>query len=527
MLDALRQLLEHSPLLALFAAIGLGYAIGRISIAGFSLDMGAVLFAGLAIGAIAPAAAPPALVGSIGLVMFLYGVGIQYGRQFFAGLAGPGLLWNAIGATGVIAALAIALVAVKVFGVDMPHAMGLFAGALTSTPTLQAAIDAAGNREPALGYSIAYPMGVIAPILAIFIFSRLVTARLAAKPATLAPLEIALAAEWQGSSVADVIAALPAGVVLAAVRRGQMNQLPDPALRLASGDAVLLVGDPAATDQARVKLGRVATGQLADDRGAIDVARLFVSRVSLIGMRLGDVPFPDGIVAKIIEVRRGDTPLMPDPTLVLEHGDRVTVLASRPAMPALRKHFGDSIKTTTEISYISVGLGMSLGVLLGLLQVPIPGVGSFSLGVAGGPLVVALILGKLGRIGSLSWHLPLPANITLRTFGLTLFLAAVGLGSGAPFVQTLSTEGLPWLLIGTAIVVVAVGVGFAAGHWIFRLATDDLLGVVSGITGNPAILVFANKTLPSDRVDAAFATIFPSMTILKIICVQIAISALG
>jgi len=163
--DTFRQLLEHSPLLALFAAIGIGYAIGRISVAGFSLDIGAVLFAGLALGAIAPKAAPPGLVGSIGLVMFLYGIGIQYGRQFFAGLAGPGLLWNAIGAIGVVVALGVTIGAVKVFGVPVPQALGLFAGSLTSTPTLQAAIEAAGNRDPALGYSLAYPMGVIGPII--------------------------------------------------------------------------------------------------------------------------------------------------------------------------------------------------------------------------------------------------------------------------------------------------------------------------------------------------------------------------
>ena len=527
MLDTVRQLLEHSPLLALFAAIGIGYAIGRISIAGFSLDIGAVLFAGLALGAIAPAAAPPALVSSIGLVMFLYGIGIQYGRQFFAGLAGTGLLWNAIAVIGVAAALAVTLAAVKVFGVPVPQAMGLFAGALTSTPTLQAAIDAAGNRDPALGYSLAYPMGVIGPILLIFIFTRVVRARLAASAPPPAALEIALAAHWQGSTVGDVIAALPAGVDLVAVRRGTTNQLPEPSMHLTADDIVLVFGSPGATDEARKKLGSVSTGRLADDRGAIDVQRFFVSRATLTGLPVERVAFPDGIAARIVEVRRGDTSLLAQPSLVLEYGDRVTVLAARPSMPALRKHFGDSIKSTTEISYISVGLGMSLGVLLGLVQVPIPGVGQFSLGVAGGPLVVALILGRLGRLGSLSWHLPLPANLTLRTFGLTLFLAAVGLGSGAPFVETLGKVGVPGLLVGTAIVLTAVVVSMLVGQWIFKLATDDLLGVVSGITGNPAILVYANKAIPSDRIDAAFATIFPSMTILKILCAQIAIGALG
>jgi len=525
-LDTVRQLLEHSPLLALFAAIGIGYAVGRISIAGFSLDIGAVLFAGLALGALAPKAAPPGLVSSIGLVMFLYGIGIQYGRQFFAGLAGPGLLWNGIGALGVLAALAITVVAVSAFGVPVPQALGLFAGSLTSTPTLQAAIDAAGNRDPALGYSLAYPMGVIGPILLIYMFTRVVRPRLAASPAPPAPMEIALAAEWQGSSVSDVVAALPPGVQLVAVRRGTTNELPDPAMRLTANDIVLLFGEPGAVEGVRKRLGHAAPGGIAHDRGSLDVQRFFVSRAVHVGCRLDQVALPSGIEAKIVEVRRGDTSLVAHESLVLEHGDRVTVLAARQSMQSLRKHFGDSIKSTTEISYISIGLGMSLGVLLGMLQIPFPGVGSFSLGVAGGPLVVALILGKLGRVGSLSWHLPLPANLTLRTFGLTLFLAAVGLGSGAPFVETLAAVGLPWLLIGTLIVFVACGIGFVLGQWVFRISTDDLLGLVSGITGNPAILVYANKALPSDRVDAAFATIFPSMTILKILCAQIAISVL-
>jgi putative transport protein len=194
-------------------------------------------------------------------------------------------------------------------------------------------------------------------------------------------------------------------------------------------------------------------------------------------------------------------------------------------MPDLRQHFGDSIKSTTEVSYMSVGLGMSFGVLLGLVSIPIPSVGHFSLGLAGGPLVMALILGRLGRTGPLAWHMPLPANLTLRTFGLTLFLAAVGLGSGAPFVETLAGAGLLFLALALAIVLGAILAGFLAGS-VLRVATDDLLGVVSGITGNPAILIYAKTVQPSDRVEAAYATVFPSMTILKILCAQIALAVL-
>jgi putative transport protein len=525
-LDVVRHLLEQSPLLAVFAAIGFGYAIGRISIKGFSLDIGAVLFAGLALGAIAPKAAPPALVSSIGLVMFLYGIGIQYGRQFFIGLRGSGLKWNALGAAGVLCALAVSLLAIRLFSVSPAHALGMFAGAMTSTPTLQAAIDAAGDRAPAIGYSVAYPVGIIGPILCIFLFSRFVRPRLAPAAAQPASVEIVLADERRGMTVAEVIAGLPAGVHVVLVRHGRTNRLPDPQIRLDAGDGLLLFGEPGALDQARQQLGRVESGRLASDRSALDIQRFFISRAALAGVSIARLTFADGVDAKVVEVRRGDALLLPDPDLVLEYGDRVAVIAPREATPSLRQYFGDSIKSTTEVSYVSVGLGMSLGVLLGLVPIPVPGLGTFSLGLAGGPLVVALTLGKLGRTGPLTWHMPLPANLTLRTFGLTLFLAAVGLGSGAPFVETLASEGLLYLAIAATIVLGSMLVAFLVGQSILRLATDDLLGVVSGVTGNPAILVYANKTQPSDRIDAAYATTFPALTILKILCAQVALGLL-
>jgi putative transport protein len=525
-LEFVRHLLEQSPLLALFAAIGIGYALGRVSIAGFSLGVGAVLFAGLALGAIAPKSAPPGMVGSVGLVMFLYGIGIQYGRQFFAGLTGPGLKWNLLAAVGVLGALGVALALGMAAGVSPAYSMGLFAGSMTSTPALQAALDAAGNSDPAVGYSVAYPFGVIGPILCLYAFPRVFKSRLEPAPAPLQPIELTLG-ETGGATVAEVMADLPPGVELVAIRQGHTNKLPDPQARLAAGDGVLLFGFPEALLKARLALGHVDAGRIAKDRGALDVVRLFVSRPSVVGTAIGDVSFPDGVVAKIAEVRRGDALLFPASDLVLEYGDRVGVIAPREAIPSLRKHFGDSLKSTAEFSYVSVGLGMSLGVLLGLIRVPIPAVGSFSLGLAGGPLLVALCLGRLGRTGPLSWHIPFAASLTLRNFGLTLFLAAVGLGAGAPFVATVAQTGFTFLAVGAAIVLGAVFCVMLLGHSLFKMSTDDLFGVVSGATGNPAILVYANRALPSDRIDVAFATIFPSMTILKIVCVQVAIGVFG
>jgi len=339
-------------------------------------------------------------------------------------------------------------------------------------------------------------------------------------------VEVVLSGDRHGLTGGEVIAGLPSDVRLVAVRHGLTNTLPAPLNRLDAGDVLLLFGEPSALDDARRRLGSVDSGRLASDRSSLDIARFFVSRAVLTGVPIRDLSFPEGVAASVVEVRRGDTALFADPDLVLEFGDRVTVIAARPHMADLRRHFGDSIKSTTEVSYISVGLGMSLGVLLGLIQFPIPGVGSVSIGVAGGPLVVGLVLGKLGRTGPLAWHLPLPANLTLRTFGLTLFLASVGLSSGAPFVETLASNGIAYLAITTAVILAAMAVTFLAGQYVLRLATDDLLGVVSGVTGNPAILVYAKNVVTSDRIEAAYATTFPSMTILKIICAQVALALL-
>lgn len=513
-------------MLAIFAAIGLGYGLGRISIGGFSLGVGAVLFAGLALGALAPGAVPPALVNSIGLVMFLYGIGIQYGRQFFAGLAGPGLKWNLLAAAGVLGALAVALALGGAAGLSPGYSVGLFAGSLTNTPALQAALDAAGNGDPAVGYSVAYPFGVIGPILCLFAFARLAKVRVVPAPPPLRPLEVTLE-ETGASTVAELVSRLPAGVDLVAVRQGGTNRLPDPGARIGPGDAVLLFGEPEALEKARFALGRADLGRIGKDRGDLDVARFFVSRPAAVGTELGRIALPDGMAGKIAEVRRGDAVLFPAHDLVLEYGDRVGVIAPKEAIPGLRAFFGDSLKSTAEFCYISIGLGMSLGVLLGLIPVPIPGVGSFSLGIAGGPLLAALVLGRLGRTGPLSWHIPLSANITLRNFGLTLFLAGVGLGAGKPFVETVSKSGFTSLGIGVAVVLGSVAGVLLAGHLLLRMPTDELFGVASGVASNPAILAYGNRAVQSERIDVAYATVFPSATILKILCAQVAVGLLS
>ena len=224
---------------------------------------------------------------------------------------------------------------------------------------------------------------------------------------------------------------------------------------------------------------------------------------------------------QVLHLRRYDVDIVPSPDALLEMGDRIGVLVPPENVAAARAFFGDTVKSTADFSYVSVGFGMVLGVLLGLLPIPIPGVGTVSLGIGGGPLIVALIVGRLRRTGPISWVMPLPANIVLRNFGLTLFLATVGINSGQAFVTTVAASGPLMLLIGAAVLLVMVLIILLVGHFVMRIPFDDLLGIASGAAGNPAILVYASRMAPTERTDIAYATIFPSATIVKVVAVQI------
>src|SRR5437660_11832199 len=164
---------------------------------------------------------------------------------------------------------------------------------------------------------------------------------------------------------------------------------------------------------------------------------------------------------------------------------------------------------------------MVLGSLLGLIPIPVPGLGTVTLGIGGGPLIVALILGKLRRTGPLLWVMPLPANIVLRSFGLAIFLAAVGINAGQPFVRTVAESGPTMLFIGIAVLLTTVAIVLLVGHYVMKMPYDDLVGVASGATGNPAILVYSTKMAPTERPDIGYAMIFPSMTLVKVLAAQI------
>jgi putative transport protein len=522
MLDLARGIIESQPILTAFLAIGLGYLVGQISIFGFSLGVGAVLFVGLLIGAFAPKAQITGPIGLTGLIMFLYGIGILYGREFFEGIFGSGQKYNLLALVACLAGLLVALGLGHVFGIKIGHTLGLYAGSMTSTASLQAALDVVKSKDPSIGYSIAYPFGVLGPILCIYFMTLIVKPKFPAKTQRFHMGEISIGQGFAGQRLDELRAEALGDLQVTMVRKDGQNFVPTDDTILAAGDAVLVVAeDNEAIAAAAAKLGRLEPGRLASDRADLDYIRVFVGKASAVGIPLARLPMPAGYPTHLLHVRRYDADLVPSPDLMLEFGDRVGVLTPPERKEEIRRHFGDTVKATAEFSYVSLGLGMVLGVLLGLIPIPIPGVGVVTLGIGGGPLIVALILGKLRRTGPMLWTMPLPANIVLRNFGLAMFLATVGVNAGQPFVKTVAESGLTMLFIGVAILLTTVFIVLVVGHYVMKIPYDDLVGVASGATGNPAILVYSTKMAPTERPDIGYAMIFPSMTLVKVIAAQI------
>lgn len=523
MLDVARTIIGTQPILTIFLAIGLGYLVGQIRIGEFSLGVGAVLFVGLALGAFAPKAQISGPISLIGLTMFLYGIGILYGSQFFEGMLGSaGRKYNLLACIGVLAGLFVALGLGHAFGVKIGQTLGIFAGSMTSTATLQAALDVMRNSDPSIGYSVAYPFGVIGPILCIFFMTQRLQPKFPAKAPAFHMAEVTLAPESSRQTIEELTSRLPNGVQVALVRKGGQNVMPSDDIEVDSGDALMLVADRRETiEQAAGEIGSLQPGHIVQDRAGLDYIRVFVGKANLIGVPLARLPLPTDFPINVLHVRRYDVDIVPKPDLMLEFGDRIGVLVPHERKAETRQYFGDSVKSAAEFSYVSLGIGMALGVLIGLIPIPIPGVGTVTLGIGGGPLLVALIAGKLRRTGPLLWVMPLPANIVLRNFGLAMFLAAVGINAGQPFVRTIADSGVSMLGIGAAVLLTTVLIVMLAGHYLMRIPYDDLLGVTSGATGNPAIVVYSSRMAPTERPDVGYAMIFPSMTIVKVIAVQI------
>lgn len=529
-MEWIRSFLAEEPILTLFLAIALGYAVGEISVAGFSLGAGAVLFVGLFVGAIIPQSVPPAILSTIGLVIFFYGIGIQYGKPFFEGLvSATGRKQNFIAVVSLLIGGLFTVVLVNQLQISANIGAGVFTGALVNTAALQSVIEKVGGDLPSVGYSVAYPFGVFGPIFSIYLASKLLKPQIQPRPSeTIREYEVVVSSQMVGKSLGTFKTQMPPGLQIVAVRQEGQNRMPRNNLQLQAGDTLLVIGEELSREEVRHLLSKEKSlahrpedrGSVMEDHRDLDDIDVYVSKPSVIGRKLGELNLGDTLGCTVLLIQRGDAQLYPHPGLILEAGDRIRVMTEPGRFEKVRNFFGNSARSTAEVSYLSLGIGLTLGVLFGLIPFSLPGLGTFTFGAGGGAMIVSLILGKIGRSGVLRWTIPPSANLTLRNFGLTLFLAVVGMRSAEQFVSTVQTTGFLLIGMGMAITLSVAIASLILGYGLFRLPFDEVLGIMAGVTGNPAILAYASNVVPTNKPELGYALIFPTSTLIKILLIQ-------
>ncbi|PHI21424.1 hypothetical protein CEQ90_03225 [Lewinellaceae bacterium SD302] len=538
---------QQNPLLLLFCVMALGYGLGEIRIRGFKLGVAAVLFVGLAFGAIDPLFSVPQLIIFLGLTIFVYTVGLSSAPAFFASFRQNGWRDVYFALSTIVLSAGLAYGMHFWFGFDAATTAGLYAGASTNTPALAGLLDAiqktatednltAMSQRAVVGYSLSYPMGVLGVMLSIYLLQRVFRINYA-KEAEQLQLDFPLGEKLISRTIKVAMPAVygetirtfhnrhPFRVAFGRIKRGGDTFLSNWDTVLEAGDQLVIIGNAQTLAELEPLIGEPAEDQITYDRSIYDVRRLFISNSQIAGKTIASLNLAERFSLVITRVQRGDMDVLANADTTLELGDRILLVAKREDLPELFKIFGNSYESLSKVNLLSFGLGMTLGLMLGMVNISLPGGYNFNLGFAGGPLIIALILGQLRRTGPIVWTLPYGANLTLRQFGLILLLAGIGIRSGQTFFQTVATD-LGWKLFvaGTIIAVISTIATLLVGYKLLRIPFSFLGGMVGS---QPAVLDFAIEQAGNKYPTIGYTRVLPVVLIGKILFVQILYNLLG
>lgn len=520
--------LAAAPVLILFLFVGVGMAFGHIKVRGVSLGAAAVLFVAIAISALAQGYGVtlkvPHELGIFGLAVFTFAIGVNSGPNFFASLksaGGPIVIMAVALVSGGLAALGLGR---YVFGLSTAEFMGVFAGAVTNTPTLAAVGKASGDAANAtVGYSISYLFGVIGPIIFTMIALKL-SATDHDKPGAIINRTIRI--ERTDEPVIEQYYEEAEGrITFSRIRRGEEGPIRRPGMfdKLHEGDLLTVVGPQTDIDEITAKLGHDSSLSLIADRRWLDFRRITVSNPQIAGRSIADLDLNNQFEASISRVRRGDVDMVANARLVLQQGDRVRVVAPTHRMKAVTKFFGDSSRGLTDLNPIALGLGMALGILIGEMPILTPSGAKFSIGSAAGTLIVGLVFGRIGRIGKMVTALPFTTCVVLAEFGLLIFLAEAGTKAGSQISQAF-VGGAWWkmALLGIFITLTVMTILFLGMRMLAKMGGTRLAGTIGGTQTQPAVLAFVNNRTNGDpRVALGYAMVYPAAMVLKILIGQI------
>jgi putative transport protein len=539
-------------LLGLVAAAGL--AVGAIKVYRLNLGVAGVLFAGLAFAHFGFRIDAQILefVREFGLILFVYTIGVQVGPGFLASLRRNGLPLNllatAVIVLGVLVTLAIGFLRFE--KKDRAIAVGLFSGAVTNTPSLGAAKQAtkdvpsldAAERERVTGnldlaYTMTYPFGILGIIVSMLLVKgafKISTAKEAdalraqqskegqAKLDTM-NLEVRNA-NLDGLALRDIPTIGRAGVVISRVLKGAEPQVARGETTLRLGDVLLAVGPRDALEELKLIIGAETAVDARAVPSNLTTRRVLVSKSGPLGRTIPELDPMRRFGVIVTRVHRAEVELPATNATPLQFGDNLVVVGEPEAIKTFAGEVGDSPKQLNHPQIIPVFLGIALGVILGSWPFAVPGMSSpVRLGLAGGPLIVAIVLSRLGNIGPLVWYMPLSANFMLRELGIVLFLASVGLKSGDRFVATMMSSGLEWMAYGAIITLVPLIVVGVLARWLLKMNFLTLCGLMSGSMTDPPALAFAGAMTGSDAPSVAYATVYPLVILLRVVAAQVMI----
>lgn len=542
--------MAHSVLI-LSLVIAFGIILGKIKIAGISLGVTWILFVGIAFGHFNLNLNEHLLhfLKEFGLILFVYSIGLQVGPGFFSAFKKGGFTLNMLAMTSVFLSVAIAVILYFTTDTPITTMVGILSGAVTNTPGLGAAQQANSDMngidapEIAMGYAVAYPLGVIGAILALQGLKYILRINtpveeaeaekgmghlqeLTVRPVSLEIINTAI----DGKAIHDIHPLVNRKFVISRIRhQGEKQELVNSETVLHLGDRILVISNPKDIEAITVFFGKQIDATWEEEEDNLISRRILITKPELNGKTLSQLKIRKHFGASITRVNRSGVDLVAAPNLQLQMGDRVTVVGSELAVSHAEKVLGNSLKRLNHPNLIPIFIGIALGCILGSIPFMLPGIPQpLKLGLAGGPLIVSILISRFGPQYKLITYTTMSANLMVREIGISLFLACVGLGAGKGFVATIVNDGgFAWIGYGAAITILPLLATGLIGRYGCKLNYYTLIGVLSGANTNPPALAYSNEQTSCDAPAVGYATVYPLAMFLRVLTAQLLILALG
>ncbi|EHX8650731.1 putative transporter [Escherichia coli] len=535
-------------ILALVAVVGL--FIGNVKFRGIGLGIGGVLFGGIIVGHFVSQAGMTLssdmlhVIQEFGLILFVYTIGIQVGPGFFASLRVSGLRLNLFAVLIVIIGGLVTAILHKLFDIPLPVVLGIFSGAVTNTPALGAGQQILRDLgtpmemvdQMGMSYAMAYPFGICGILFTMWMLRVIFRVNVETEAqqhessrtnggALIKTINIRVEnPNLHDLAIKDVPILNGDKIICSRLKREETLKVPSPDTIIQLGDLLHLVGQPADLHNAQLVIGQEVDTSLSTKGTDLRVERVVVTNENVLGKRIRDLHFKERYDVVISRLNRAGVELVASGDISLQFGDILNLVGRPSAIDAVANVLGNAQQKLQQVQMLPVFIGIGLGVLLGSIPVFVPGFpAALKLGLAGGPLIMALILGRIGSIGKLYWFMPPSANLALRELGIVLFLSVVGLKSGGDFVNTLvNGEGLIWIGYGaliTAVPLITVGI---LARMLAKMNYLTMCGMLAGSMTDPPALAFANNLHPTSGAAAlSYATVYPLVMFLRIITPQL------